>query len=182
MIVIYGTASSGKSNIAEQFAVNEAAKRRSPLVYIATMESSSEAAKKRIRKHRQQREGKGFYTIEEPDRLSATYFSVIGKTVLLECVSNYCANVLFKELGDKPATKEDIKRIKDYVVSGIMKVSENAMELIVVTNDIFCDGTVYDDWTRGYMKLLAEVNYELAKNCDEFYEVINGVAVKYENN
>ena len=60
MILVYGTASSGKSNIAENMAVDHSKKSDTSLVYIATMENKSDAAKERIKRHREQREGKGF--------------------------------------------------------------------------------------------------------------------------
>lgn len=175
MIVIYGTASSGKSDIAEDFALDFSKKRGTQLIYLATMESDSEVSKQRIRKHRLKREGKGFYTIEEPYRLITHVLSVSGKTVLLECVSNYCANVYFKKHGNIVASENDINNMCEEIVSQIIRISDSAMELVIVTNDLFRDGIIYDDWTESYMKLLARVNARLAKECDSFYEVINGI-------
>lgn len=175
MIVIYGTASSGKSNIAEQVAMESASKSGTSLIYIATMENETDAAKARIKKHRASREGKGFYTIEEMRRLKAHALSVKNKTVLLECVSNLCANIYFKELGENAATSDDIIRMTDDVISGIKTLDESAKDMVIVTNDIFCDGIIHDRWTEAYVQFLAGVNMNLSKICDEFYEVINGI-------
>jgi len=175
MIVVYGTASSGKSNIAENMAVNIAKKRGFSLVYLATMESNTEASKERIRKHRQAREGKGFYTIEEPDRLITHVFSVRGKVVLLECVSNYCANIYFKKCGERPATDFEIADMIEEIVMQILKINESSYELVVVTNDIFRDGIIYDEWTESYQKLLAGVNERIVHKSNSFYEIVNGV-------
>lgn len=178
MIIVYGTASSGKSNIAENMAVEISKENNTPLVYIATMESDSDAAKIRIRKHRKAREGKGFYTIEEPNKLIVHTLSVREKTVLLECVSNYCANVYYKNFGDTVATNEEIDKLTETIVTQIIALSKSAKELIVVSNDIFRDGIQYDEWTESYCKLLAHVNEGLTNSCDSFYEVVNGIAHK----
>lgn len=178
MILVYGTASSGKSNIAEQMSVDFSKKRGTSLVYLATMENETKASKERIRKHRAMREGKGFYTIEEPDRLKTHVLSVSGKTVLLECVSNYCANVYFKVFGERVASDAEIDNLSEDIVSQILMIASSAMETIVVTNDIFGDGTVYDEWTESYMRLLATVNARLGAECDRFYEVVNGIPVE----
>ena len=58
--LIYGPNSSGKSVYAEDLAVKTGA----PLVYLATMVSQNQENEKRIEKHRIQRAGKGFRTIE----------------------------------------------------------------------------------------------------------------------
>lgn len=175
MIIIYGTASSGKSNIAEDMAVDISKKRNFPLVYLATMEADTDAAKVRIKKHREQREGKGFYTIEEPYRLITHVLSVANKTVLLECVSNYCANVYFSQYKETVASDAAINEMADTIISQIIKLDDSAYELVVVTNDVFRDGILYDEWTESYMKLLARVNEGIARACNKFYEVVNGI-------
>lgn len=175
MIVIYGTASSGKSKVAEDMAVKISTENNTELTYIATMESESDAAKARIKKHRAQREGKGFNTIEEPDRLRAHSLTVRGQTVLLECVSNFCANVYYKKFADKIANSDEIVSLSEYIVSQILSVSSNVFEIIIVTNDVFSDGRKYDPWTEAYIKILALVNEELMRKCDCFYEVTVGI-------
>ena len=59
---IYGGVSSGKSEYAEELISEEFNKK----IYLATMENAGEHAGKRVEKHLLQREGKGFFTIEEP--------------------------------------------------------------------------------------------------------------------
>lgn len=175
MIVVYGTASSGKSNIAENLAVETGRKRGLPLVYLATMENNNESAKKRIKKHRESREGKGFYTIEEPYRLKTHVLSVSNKTVLLECLSNYCANVYFQKFGERVAGESEIYAMAEDIVAQVILLDESAYELIVVTNDIFRDGIVYDEWTESYLKLLARVNERIVHYAGNLYEVVNGI-------
>ena len=65
MITVIGSATSGKSEASENIAVNIAKENNKQLIYLATMESESAAAKERIKKHRNLRKDKGFITIEE---------------------------------------------------------------------------------------------------------------------
>ncbi|MDO4187999.1 MAG: bifunctional adenosylcobinamide kinase/adenosylcobinamide-phosphate guanylyltransferase [Lachnospiraceae bacterium] len=179
MIIIYAGSASGKSKIAEDMAVDIAKKRGTSLVYIATMESNSEEAKRRIRKHREAREGKGFYTIEEPFRLVTHAFSVRNKTVLIECMSTYCSNIYFKKKGTETASANEIYEMAENIVTQVMKLKESAYELVIVTNNLFDDGVIYDEWTESYLQLLAIVNSNLTKECDRFIEVVDGFSIEY---
>lgn len=60
--VIIGKQNSGKSLRAEETAVSYG----SPLFYLATMKVMDDEGRKRVEKHRKQRDGKGFITIECP--------------------------------------------------------------------------------------------------------------------
>ena len=72
-----------------------------------------------------------------------------------------------------------LKRISHGIVSDIRELSSLASELIIVSNNIFEDGVIYDEWTESYMSFLALVNKELASVSDLFYEVINGIPYKH---
>ena len=62
LILVFGGSGSGKSRFAEQLASEEQSMER---WYIATMHSDgSPETTERIRRHRQQRQGKGFHTLE----------------------------------------------------------------------------------------------------------------------
>ena len=67
-----------------------------PLLYIATMESDSPAAAEKIRRHRRQREGKGFHLFEAR-RLAELAAAPSARTALFDCLSNFTANVIFSE-------------------------------------------------------------------------------------
>ena len=175
IIFVYGTASSGKSNIAENIAVGYSKVADAELIYLATMENKTDAAKYRIKRHKALRKGKGFTTVEEPLNLLKCAEKVRSKIVLLECMSNLCSNVLYDETGDNVPDESCIMKVSDMIVSQVKEISANARTLVIVTNNIFEDGITYDDWTEGYLRLLASVNCELAKMSDIVYEVINGM-------
>lgn len=93
MIALFtGGSGSGKSEMAESFACRRA--EGGKLYYFATMRVWGEEGRARVEKHRRQREGKGFETIECPDRLPR---GIAGGVILLECLSNRLANAMFGE-------------------------------------------------------------------------------------
>ena len=64
VIFVIGGSGSGKSEFAENLAVELQRQDAGKLVYIATMEPLDEESKKRIRRHQDMRAGKGFETRE----------------------------------------------------------------------------------------------------------------------
>ena len=60
--LVIGTQNSGKSELAENLSMETGDSSR---LYLATMKIYDEAGRERVKKHRQQREGKGFVTIEQ---------------------------------------------------------------------------------------------------------------------
>lgn len=95
MYLIIGGSGSGKSAYAEEllFSLPDAGKK----YYIATMQVCDEESRRRVQKHRKQREGKRFYTIEQPVHVSGalTQMDAGKKSAMLECVSNLVANEMF---------------------------------------------------------------------------------------
>lgn len=162
--LVLGGGGSGKSEFAERLAQAYGGR----TAYIATMEPYGAEGAKRIERHRKMRAGKGFDTIE-------CYSFVSDKTAenydnaLLECVSNLTANHIFSQ--NDPQAEEN-------VVCGIEKLSKSLKNIVVVTNDVFCDGCDYDDDTRHYIAALGSVNCRLAQLADEVYEVVVGIAIK----
>ena len=164
MILVYGAAGSGKSETAENIIVSLAKKWNLPLVYMATMENTSEAAKERIKRHRKLREGKGFFTIEEMKKPSNHLSEVKDKCVLVECMSNLVANIFFSD------EKEEIKNVKE----DVRKLLREAKEVVIVTNNIFEEGKSSDEMCDEYMKALAKINMELADEAECVLEICRG--------
>ena len=180
MITVIGLAASGKSEVAEKIAVNIALKHNKQLIYLATMESESAASKERIKKHRNLRKDKGFITIEEQVSLNKHVNAVKDKVVLLECVSNLCANYYYNVSGENTVSDESISLMADDIFNDILSINDSAFELILVTNDMYRDGIIYDEWTESYLKLTAKVNSKSVEHSESFFEVINGISIKIQ--
>lgn len=168
MILVTGGSASGKSEFAERLVLEQCGGKR---LYIATMRVWDEEGREKVARHRRMRSEKNFDTLEchtdlgglSPDLLA-------GRIVLLECLSNLAANEMF-EAGGSPAA------IRTRIVSGVRHLMCHAGALVVVTNEVFCDGGSYSDETRAWLRLLGQVNQDLSALADRAAEVVYGIPV-----
>ena len=161
IILIYGSSGSGKSVFAENLVSTFKTKKN---YYVATMNPSKDSETQlRIARHKLQREGKGFETIECPFNMEKLSFTS-EDTVLIECLSNLVANEYF--MNKRPNFSSSfLKFIKD----------SKAKNILIVTNNLFEDGNVYDKETTNYLCTLAKLNKELASISTHVYEVVYGI-------
>ena len=90
--------------------------------------------------------------------------------ILLECMSNLLAGEYYRE--DASPLEAEMR-----IMAGIRHLQKQAKTLIIVTNEVFQDGTEYDEETRRYQQILGHINQELAKLADEVTEVVFGIPV-----
>ena len=164
--VVYGGSGSGKSEYAENIAVLE---KHSNLYYIATMEPYDDESFKKIERHRLMRQSKNFQTIECFTDISSIVIDSPG-LVLLECMSNLVANEIFSDKGAKEDAFSSIKK-------GIDSLRKQSDNLIIVTNNLFEDGTSYGDGTKMYLDVLSKVNKYICEIADYVTEVVHGIAI-----
>lgn len=164
MYLVIGGAASGKSGYAERLAAEIRRKEGGPLIYLATMQTSGDEAGERIAKHRRNRAGYGFRTMEKTVGLYELDIPE-GACVLLEDMGNLLANEMFLPEGGGLQA----------VLDGIRHIRAQTGSLVVVSNEIFSDGEIYTGETRIYMKDLAKINCILAEEADQVVEVICGI-------
>jgi len=181
MIVVTGASASGKSAFAEQLLTKAEAENK---FYIATMISWDEECERRIMRHRKLRAGKRFTTIERPLDLHRAVLPP-DSAVLLECMSNLAANESYRV--DRPDGQESVEEYyrtdvsngqrgaEERILCGLEHLKRNTVHLIVVTNEVFCDGETYPEETRQYLELLGRLNQRLAGMADQVYEVVCGI-------
>lgn len=183
MIFIIGGSGSGKSAYAENLAVRLAKKQEALLkinncnikkYYLATMNVYDEEGKQKVLRHRKLRSGKGFFTIEQPTGIDKALEKMTEKEkiVLLECLSNLIANEMFSEKEKK--TKEELIEM---ILRHIKQLKEQATHLIIVSNQIFEDGIVYDKTTMEYLDVMGEIHKKLAGFADQIVEVVVGIPI-----
>ncbi len=165
-ILVTGGASCGKSTYAEALALTLPA----PRYYIATMRPCGEEDMIRIRRHRTNRADKGFVTIERDTGLASLALPNRG-TALLECVCNLTANEMFDE--KTFAARDPFEDI----MAGVFALEKQCAHLIVVTNEIACDGCAYDAATMRYIAVLGRLNQALAARFDGVCELVCGIPV-----
>lgn len=187
--LVIGGSGSGKSAYAEQMAVKAAG--NGSLYYVATMQVYDEEGKKKVERHQKMRAGKGFLTIEQPRRLKEAAKKVatervpagkaaagVGKTVLLECMSNLVANEMFSEENlSAVMDKEKIRQLSGEIINGVTALHDSCDILIIVTNQIFEDGIRYDASTMDYIRLLGDINRQIAERAEQVVEVVAGIPI-----
>ena len=90
--------------------------------------------------------------------------------VLLECMSNLVANEMFREGGFHPEVAEKI-------TEGVKNLLSQAKHVVIVTNEIFSDGILYEEESEQYKKELGQINQKLAELAEEVVEVVYGIPV-----
>lgn len=188
--LVTGGSGSGKSAYAESLLSSCEGIR----YYIATMQIYDAEGEKKVERHRKLRAGKGFLTIESPMNVGKIRFACAGeaeqaqyrqgaerkvqgssgkKSALLECMSNLTANEMF--------TKDDMKseeEVVEKIVSEIQILSQKLDNLVIVTNNVFEDGVIYDAGTMEYLRALGRINAALAHLADRVAEVVVGIPVE----
>ncbi|WP_195984352.1 bifunctional adenosylcobinamide kinase/adenosylcobinamide-phosphate guanylyltransferase [Clostridium sp. D33t1_170424_F3] len=169
LTLILGGAASGKSEYAEDLAMELPG---APRIYLATMQANDAESRARVERHRALRKGKGFLTVECPLKLENVAVPP-GSIVLLECMSNLLANEYFSPEGAGGLACEQILR-------GMDRLCRLADHTVVVSNLVFSDGMVYDASTMEYIAMLARVNASLAQKADRVVEVVCSIPIFYK--
>ncbi|MBR1816761.1 MAG: bifunctional adenosylcobinamide kinase/adenosylcobinamide-phosphate guanylyltransferase [Lachnospiraceae bacterium] len=196
MILVYGGSGSGKSAFAEK-RITELKENRVSLYYLATMRVYGDEDRERVRSHRMLRKDKGFITIEQPRNICnvAERLDDEKGDVLLECMSNLVANEMFQTeeavegLGEEHADNANdghymddksifYKGVVTKIKNDIVALKKSCDNLVVVSNNVFEDGVIYEPDTMKYIKALGDINRYLAKLSDEVWEVVAGIPIR----
>lgn len=158
--LIIGGSASGKSEYAENHVMSLQGRR----IYVATMRPWDDECLKRIEKHQKARQHRGFETVE--CYLDLAHADIPPQSnVLLECMSNLCANEMYDEDGGG----------QQAILTGIDILLNKCENLTVVTNEVFSGGSDYEADTLNYLRNLAEINRRLAEKAELVVEVVCGV-------
>ena len=168
VVTITGGSGSGKSRMAE--AISEALC-SGPKLYAATMRVYDQESRKRVERHRKQREGGQFATLECPSGVERIRFEKKEGLILLECISNLVANELYR--GEQFAM-QDPKETAGRIIRGIGHLAENADHLVVVANELFQSG-IKDREMQAYLQVAGAVHRFLMERSDVFIESVYGL-------
>ena len=193
LYIVTGGSGSGKSEYAEQTAVQCRNRTGGTLWYLATMRIWDDEGRKRVERHRRMRAAKGFETLERytgletlelretfeelnPAGLDAEQETDILKywesrrvaqkqVLLLECMSNLVLNEFYDQENGA----------EERILQGIKHLQKQCGDLIIVTNEIFSDGVTYESESERYIELLGRINRELGQMADSVTEVVYGI-------
>ena len=167
---ISGGAKNGKSFYAQRLAKA----RGTPLYYIATMIPHDGEDDARVARHRAEREGWGFETLEcGRDILSCLDRADPGGSFLLDSVTALLSNEMFAPEGvDLSAGERVAEELTEFV--------RRAPKAVLVSDFIYSDAMRYDDLTEAYRAALAHIDRRLAACCDNVIEVAAGQIVVHK--
>lgn len=165
-ILLLGGSKSGKSMYAQRLARQLCA--GGPLYYWATMEPVDGEDRARIARHREERAGWGFETVERGRALSGALAALSPQgTVLFDSVTACLACEMFRDGRPDPAaaarTAGELREISGYFA-----------HFVCVCDEIWRDGVRYDAETEAYRRGLAEICRTLAGEFDAVAEIAAG--------
>ncbi len=168
VVLITGGVKNGKSMLAQRLArfwgENTADGR---LFYLATMSPADDEDRARIQKHREDRAGWGFETLEAAQSFAGILPLLRATdTLLLDSVTAFLANVMFG--GDR--TGEPVVTVVNHITA-VCAICEN---VLIVSDDIFADAALYPAEVETYRACLGQIQRQLAEIADAVVECTAG--------
>ena len=145
------------------------------MYYLATMIPADSEDDSRILRHRRDRKGWGFETIETGEDILAAVKKCDRKgAFLLDSLTALLANSMF--------TADGCIDINAYIkITGNLKsVLETTADMILVSDFIFSDVILYEDMTEAYRRGLAYIDRQMAGICDVVLEAFGGMCIAYK--
>ena len=169
-VFISGGCKNGKSFYAQRIAQAGG----QPLYYIATMIPHDAEDDARILRHRQERAGWGFETLEcGRDILTCLDRADPKGSFLLDSVTALLSNEMFTPDGmDAEAPLKIARELTEFV--------RRAPGTVLVSDYIYSDAMLYDEWTEAYRRGLAAIDRALAAACDDVLEVVAGQVIVHK--
>ena len=167
---ISGGCRNGKSFYAQRIARAAG----SPLYYVATMIPRDAEDEARIARHRQERAGWGFETLECGTGILACLDGADPNgSFLLDSVTALLSNEMFDASGFHPDAP-------DRIAGELTAFVRRAPKVVLVSDYIYSDANRYDEWTEAYRRGLARIDRALAAACDNVLEVVHGIAIVHK--
>ena len=176
IILLVGGSKSGKSMAGQRYA-KSLYNDEGNLYYIATMKPYDNEDLKRIENHIEDRRGWGFKTIEKAANIIEIENNISKKdTILIDSITSLITNEMFKD-------NDFIPNVSEKIYSEIEELTKNINNVVIVTDYLFSDGIIYDDYTETFRGEIGRLNIALAKIADVVieYSFNNEIIHKGEN-
>jgi adenosylcobinamide kinase/adenosylcobinamide-phosphate guanylyltransferase len=170
IILVTGGSRSGKSS----WALARAEEIPGPRLYLATCPVIDPEMDERVRKHQEERRGKGWETIEETiDLAGVIRRHGDGRTILVDCLTLWINNLMFeREKQGGALTEEDITEYCRDIATTCRKISGS---VFFVTNEVGM-GIVPDNETaRRFRDIAGRCNQQMAGTADRVILLVSGI-------
>ena len=171
--LITGGARSGKSGYAQQLAEVGAGRK----LYVATCPVTDDAEmRQRISKHRLDREGRDWETLEEETDLTAVFRSEQRcDVVLVDCLTLWVSNIMHEAEKDGETLTED--SIRALCEPMLHAARECCGHVIFVTNEVGQGIVPENAVARAYRDLAGRCNQLVASEADQVVLMVCGIPV-----
>ena len=167
LVLIGGGARSGKSS----FALARAQALGTRRLFIATAERSDDEMRDRIERHRADRAGAGFETLEEPRALpEALAADPAHDVVLVDCLTIWISNLL---VGG--ATADAVRERIEAVVAALAR---RRSHVVIVSNEVGMGLVPETPLGRVFRDLTGFAHQRIAALADELYLAAMGVLLR----
>jgi adenosylcobinamide kinase/adenosylcobinamide-phosphate guanylyltransferase len=169
LILITGGARSGKSSFALSLAESLSPNR----LFVATCPTIDPEMAARVRRHREERQGRGWTTIERPTDLAGLFADEAApfEVVLIDCLTLWVNNLLY---ADSDGTLDD-SRIGELCRHWLQEAKKHAGTVICVTNEVGLGIVPDNPLARRYRDLVGTCNQLIGRMADEAVLVSCGI-------
>lgn len=171
IILITGGARSGKSS----YALERAEAISSNRLFVATCPKIDSEMSERVRRHQEERKGRGWVTVESEINLGAVFKERISgiDVVLIDCITLWVNNILF-------AHDSEGSEIDDHFIGALcnewLGTTKNfAGTVICVTNEVGLGIVPDNPLARRYRDLVGTCNQLIGRNASEVILVSCGI-------
>lgn len=173
LVLVLGGCRSGKSSFALRFAEGRPGRK----IFVATCPVLDDEMAKRILRHRREREGRGWETIEEEiDLRGAVAGCDREATVLVDCLTLWTNNLQYRcetagRLLEEDAAARRAAELADAALarSGLTVAVANEVGLGIVPGDAV---------SRRFRDCAGRINQTIAARADEVHFMVAGLPVK----
>ncbi len=173
LVLISGGSRSGKSD----FALRLAESRAGPHIFLATCPHVDEEMEGRIQRHREQRQNRGWQTIEEQlDPAAVLARCPDGATVLIDCLTLWIANLMYKaDLQERHLEEEEVLARTEHLAD---VARQRQGDLVMVTGEVGQGLTPDNRQARLFRDLVGRCNQCMGSRADAVYLVSCGIPLQ----
>ena len=178
LILITGGSRSGKSS----FALNLAEEISPRRLFVATCPSVDEEMSDRVRRHKEERKGRGWTTLETQLELGPLFLesAVDYDVILIDCITLWVNNILYDSANS--GTNIDDFQINK-VCNEWLRLTENFRGTVIcVTNEVGLGIVPENALARKYRDLVGTCNQIIGKKADKVILVSCGIPLYLKNN
>jgi len=175
--LITGGARSGKSNFAQDMALQKGGK----VFFVATAEAGDEEMQQRITEHKKNRPAE-WATLETTGNVGNKIKQNIGNknVVIIDCITMLINNIFSQYMHQNESINSNL--IENKVINEISELTECmnnvSASFIIVTNEIGLGLVPADPSSRLFRDVLGTANQILASNVDEVYLMVAGLPLR----